>query len=101
MITAAPNVQDQPHVVVDVWRTYVIGDDVYLACVVPATGKVRVTTPVVQSDLAKQEMVTASGRVYHCVGTMAEDCLDFRFALLVNGLADDLATFTGHPEKVQ
>lgn len=101
MLTHAPAVPDQPLVVVEVWRTYVIGDEVYLACVIPATGKVRVTTPVVRSDSAEKALVTTSGRVYQCVGAMTEDCIAFRYALWVNGLVADIGAFKGQPDKVQ
>ena len=101
MFKQAPHIQDQPRVVTEIWRTYVIENDVYLVCVMPGTGKVRTTTPVQVSDPAKQEFVTESGRMYQCVGPMSPDMLIFRAALLLSGLIDDVDTFTGNPELVQ
>lgn len=86
MVHDAPSVDLQPMVSTCFWRTYVIGNDVHLVCVMPDTGRVRTTTPIKSSDLEKQEFVTESGRVYACMGPMSPDCVEFRMALMVNGL---------------
>jgi len=101
MFIPAPDVEDQPHVVTKVWRTYVIESDVILVCVIPDTGKVRVTTPVTASDPGRQKFETASGRMYQCVGPMAPDTHTFRMALFFNGLVGDVSSFTGEPDSVQ
>lgn len=101
MYIQAPDVEDQPRVVVDVWRAYVIENDVFLVCVMPGTKRVRVTTPVCVSDPLKQEFVTESGRVYQCVGPMAPNILAFRMVLFFRGLIGDVDSFTGEPESVQ
>ena len=101
MLNPAPDVKDQPQLVTEVWRTYIIGADVVLVCVLPGTGKIRVTTPLTVSDLAEQRFETASGRVYQCVGSMAPDTQVFRLALFLNGLIPDVASFTGAPRSVQ
>jgi hypothetical protein len=101
MFRAAPVIEDQPKVVTDIWRTYVINNDVILVCIIPETGKVRTTTPVLSYDPAKQEFVTESGRIYQCVGPMSACTLTFRMTLFLNGLIEDVDTFTGDPAIVQ
>lgn len=101
MLNPAPNVKDQPQLVTEVWRTYLIGTEVVLVCVHPGTGKIRVTTPLMVSDLTEQRFETASGRVYRCVGPMSPDTQAFRMALFLNGLIPDVDSFTGAPHSVQ
>jgi hypothetical protein len=101
MLNQAPDVQDQPRVVVEIWRTYVIGNEIYLVCVMPGTTKVRVTTPVQATDPDKQEFITKSGRVYQCVGPMAPNLPLLRVTLLLNGLIDDIDSIATGPDLLQ
>lgn len=101
MLNPAPDVKNQPHLVTEVWRTYVIEANVMLVCVLPGSGKIRVTTPLMVSDLTEQRFETASGRVYHCVGPMSPDTHTFRMALFLAGLIHDLYSLTGIPRSVQ
>jgi hypothetical protein len=101
MFNQAPDVKDQPLVVTDTWRTYVIDNEIHLVCVMPNTGKIRTTTPVQLCDPITQIFETKTGRIYQCLGPMAPNALSFRMTLMLNGLIDDVDSFTGEPDSMQ
>lgn len=79
----APEKDDQPVVTVEKWRTYQTNGETYLVCIVPETGKTRVTSKIIYTRGTL--FITESGRTYQCLGAES-DCPEFTWALAISGL---------------
>lgn len=100
LFSDTPKLEDQPIVTTKYWRTYAIDGELYLVCEIPETKAMRTTSAIVKSDPEKQEFTTTSGRVYNCIGPMAENTIIMRTALFLNGYIDDVDTCVSEPDTL-
>lgn len=73
VVRNAPDVHEQPHVVLTDWQVFDDGQACYLAGLLPNGHTLRVTTAVKSVRVASRTWITSSGRVYKTQGPPASD----------------------------